>query len=108
VLLRHADVAPDVHAWIGRELGYTPFRLIKQLLISVGANHFVPAERLPGMPDSYVDGAPHTEAAFTFTVGSENRMFLPGGQQLSFAHFASHAPARHRMCTLTGSGTSTR
>jgi hypothetical protein len=104
VLLRHADVAPDVHTWIGRELGYTPFRLIKQLVSSVGAKHVVPAERLPGMPASYVAQPPRTNAAFTFIVGSENRMFLPEGQQLSFAHFASHAPGRHRMCTLDGFG----
>jgi hypothetical protein len=104
VLLRHVDVDRDVHAWIGRELGYTPFRLINQLVTSVGAKHMVPAEALPDMPASYVAQAPKTDAAFTFLVGSENRMFLPEGQQLSFAHFESHAPGRHRMRTLEGFG----
>ncbi len=104
VLLRHANLAPEVHDWLGRELGYAPFKFINQLVKSVGAKHLVPVEALPGMPASYVAQAPETDAAFTFIAGSENRMFLPEGQQLSFAHFASHAPRRHRLHTFEGFG----
>ena len=82
VLWRHANVDPDVHAWMGRELGFAPFRgLLRQLVKSTGKRHIVPAEKLPGMPDSYVDGAPGTDARFTFVVGDENRMFLPAGPE---------------------------
>jgi hypothetical protein len=105
VLLRHKNVEPDVHAWLGRELGYTPFRLIKQLVKSVGAGHVVPATQQPRLPPNYyVAEAPDTTAAFTFLVGSENRMFLPEGQRLTFKHFESHAPDRHRLFTLDGFG----
>jgi hypothetical protein len=104
VLLRHRNIEPDVHAWLGRELGYTPFRLIRQLVKSVGAGHVVAAERLPDMPADYVAKPPDTDAAFTFLVGSENRMFLPEGQRLSFKHFDSHAEGRHRFFTLEGFG----
>lgn len=104
LLLRHQNVEPEVHAWIGRELGYAPFRLINQLVKSVGANHVIPAEELPDLPPSYVARAPQTEAAFTFLVGSENRMFLPEGQHRSFEHFDSYARGRHRVFTLDGFG----
>ena len=90
VLLRHENVEPEVHEWIGRELGYTPFPLIKQLVESVGAGAIVPAEELAPLPRSYVDQAPKTDAAFTFIAGARNRMFLPEGQRLSFKHFDSH------------------
>jgi hypothetical protein len=105
VLLLHENVEPEVHAWLGRELGYTPFRLIDQLVKSVGAGHVVPAKQQPRLPaDYYVADPPETEAAFTFLVGSRNRMFLPEGQQLTFEHFDSHAPGRHRLFPLDGFG----
>ncbi len=105
VLLRHENVEPEVHAWLGRELGYTPFRLIDQLVKSVGAGHLVPAKQQPRLPaDHYVANAPETKAAFTFIVGAKNRMFLPEGQRLTFEHFDSHARGRHRLFTLDGFG----
>ena len=104
VLLRHAQVDRDVHEWLGRELGYSPFGFIRQLIKSVGEGELVPVEELAGMPKSYVAEAPQTDAAFTFVAGSENRMFLPDGQRLSFAHFASHQPGRHRLKVFDGLG----
>lgn len=104
VLLRHAQVDRDVHDWLGRELGYATFGFVNQLVKSVGAGALVPAELLPGMPRSYVAQAPDTEARFTFIAGSENRMFLPEGQKLTFAHFATHAPERHRLHIFEGLG----
>ena len=104
VLLRHENVEPEVHEWIGRELGYTPFPLINQLVDSVGAGAIVPAEELAPLPRSYVDRAPQTDAAFTFIAGAQNRMFLPEGQQLSFEYFDSHQPGRHRVFVLDGFG----
>jgi hypothetical protein len=105
VLWRHANVDGDVHAWMGRELGFAPFRgLLRQLVKSTGKRHIVPAEKLPGMPDSYVDGPPKTDARFTFVVGDENRMFLPAGQKASFEHFDAHAPGRHAFHAFEGMG----
>jgi hypothetical protein len=105
VLWRHANVDRDVHAWMGRELGFAPFRgLLRQLVKSTGKRHIVPAEKLPGMPDSYVDGPPRTDARFTFVVGDENRMFLPAGQKASFEHFDAHAPGRHAFHAFEGMG----
>ena len=105
VLWRHANVDPDVHAWIGRELGFAPFRgLLRQLVKSTGRKHVVRAEALPGMPESYVDGPPRTDARFTFVVGAENRMFLPEGQRASFEHFDAHQPGRHTFHAFDGFG----
>jgi hypothetical protein len=105
VLWRHANVDPDVHAWVGRELGFAPFRgLLRQLAKSTGKRHIVSAETLPEMPESYVAEAPKTDARFTFVVGAENRMFLPEGQQATFKHFDAHAPGRHAFHCLEGIG----
>ncbi len=105
VLWRHANVDPDVHAWIGRELGFAPFRgLLRQLVKSTGRKHLVRAEKLPGMPESYVDAPPRTGARFTFVVGAENRMFLPAGQRATFEHFDAHAPGHHAFHELEGMG----
>lgn len=105
VLWRHANVDHDVHAWIGRELGFAPFRgLLRQLVKSTGRGHVVRAETLPGMPESYVDGPPRTDARFTFVVGAENRMFVPAGQRASFEHFDGHAPGHHAFHAFEGMG----
>ena len=95
LLWRHANLDGDVHAWMGRELGFAPFALLRQLAASTGAGHVVRREELDGMPAGYVDGPPRTDARFTFVVGEENRMFLPDGQRASFEHFDAHAPGRH-------------
>ena len=50
VLLRHAEMDRDVHDWLGRELGYSTFGFIRQLIKSVGAGALVPVEELHGMP----------------------------------------------------------
>jgi hypothetical protein len=105
VLWRHANVAPDVHEWIGRELGFAPFRgLLRQLAKSTGKRHIVRYEDLPGMPEDYVAEPPKTHAHFTFVVGAENRMFLPAGQEATYEHFAAHQPGRHEFCRLDGIG----
>ena len=96
VLLRHSEIDRDVHEWLGRELGYSTFGFVNQLVNSVGAGALVPAQRVEGLPPSYVDGPPDTRAAFTFIYGTENRMFLPEGQRLTFEHFKDHAPVRPR------------
>lgn len=100
LLLRHANVAPDVHSWIGRELGFAPFRFMRQLVRSTGAGHLVRVEELPGLPASYVEGPPRTDARFTFVVGEDNRMFLPAGQRATFEHFDAHAPGRHEFVAV--------
>jgi hypothetical protein len=105
VLWRHANVAPEVHEWIGRELGFAPFRgLLRQLVKSTGARHIVRYEELPGMPENYVARPPATNARFTFLVGAENRMFLPAGQEATYEHFAAHQPGRHEFRRLEGIG----
>ena len=45
VLLRHSEIDRDVHEWLGRELGYSTFGFVNQLVNSVGAGALVPAQR---------------------------------------------------------------
>ena len=104
VLLRHSEIDRDVHEWLGRELGYSTFGFVNQLVNSVGAGALVPAQRVEGLPPSYVDGPPDTRAAFTFIYGTENRMFLPEGQRLTFEHFKDHAPVPPEIAPFEGLG----
>jgi hypothetical protein len=105
VLWRHDNVDPDVHRWMGREIGFAPIPLLRQLTASVGADHMIRYENLPQLPADYVAQPPHPDApTFTFLVGKQNRMFLPQGQRESFEYFDSHQPGRHDFHVFDGVG----
>jgi hypothetical protein len=95
LLWLHANLTPAVHRFLAREFGYVPVRFFRQIHRSISAGHLVPFEPMRGLPESYVDQAPQTDARFTFATGTENRLFLPASQQRSFEHFERFAPGRH-------------
>ena len=59
---------------------------------------------LPGLPSSYVQQAPQTDARFVFLAGEDNRCFLPEGQQRSAEFFARHRPGRDTLHRIRGYG----
>jgi hypothetical protein len=94
VLFRHVDdrgdpwVAPAVHEWAGRELGYTPLTLIGQVAQSSRHGYVVPAQAPPpgapprtGAPAGYLTQPPRTRAQITFIAGDHNNMFRWQGQR---------------------------
>ena len=104
VLLRHANVDDAVHAWSARELGYTPFRLIRQVADSCRYGHIVPAAGAePGTPPSYLRKVAQTATRFTFIAGDQNRMFKPIGQKQA-CEFLRQCGLRADFVTLPGYG----
>jgi hypothetical protein len=92
VLLRHKNLNDSVHAWTARELGYTPFSLIRQVSESCRYGHIVPAKNPhPKTPPSYVASKPKSGATrFTFIGGDHNWMFEAEGQQKTCEFFRSY------------------
>ena len=95
VLFRHVDddgvtpwVADAVHEWSGREVGYTPLSLIRQVAESSRHGYVVPsASPPPGTSPAYVASRPQTEAQITFMAGDHNNMFRWQGQRRAHEFF---------------------
>jgi hypothetical protein len=102
VLYDHSNLDHDTHAWGAREWGFCPVSFFKQMGSCASAGHLVPTGKVPGLPESFVDGKPHTDSRFTFIAGVENRCFLPASQERTFAYFDALAPGRHRLELLPG------
>ena len=90
VLMQHANLDDQVHAWSARELGYTPFSLIRQVAESSRYGRIAAAGRGAGHDrPGYLTRPPLTGAPggihFTLLAGSANRMFDPAGQKLTEA-----------------------
>ena len=90
VLMQHANLDDEVHAWSAREMGYTPFSLIRQVAESSRYGRIVPASRGAGARrdrPSYLASPPRTGGPggihFTLLAGSANRMFDHAGQKLT-------------------------
>jgi hypothetical protein len=118
VLFRHVDdrgdpwVAPAVHEWAGRELGYTPLTLIGQVAESSRHGYVVPAPPaapgatpLPGAPAGYLTQTPRTGAQITFIAGDHNNMFRWQGQRRARDFLDQAAgPGRADFVALPGFG----
>ncbi len=102
VLWRHSNLDHDTHEWGAREWGFCPMSFFKQMAGCAAAGHLVPTGKLPGLPDSLVDGEARTGARFTFIAGAENTCFLAASQERAFAYFDALAPGRHRLHLLPG------
>jgi hypothetical protein len=95
VLFRHVDddgvtpwIAEAVHEWAGREVGYTPLSLIRQVAESSRHGHIVPSgSPPPDTPPAYLASAPETEAQITFMAGDHNNMFRWQGQRRAHEFF---------------------
>jgi hypothetical protein len=95
VLFRHVDddgvtpwVADAVHEWTGREVGYTPLSLIRQVAESSRHGYIVPsASPPPGTPAAYLATRPQTGAQITFMAGDHNNMFRWQGQRRAHEFF---------------------
>ena len=81
-----------------------PFTFFHQMDRSIRAGHLVPVSSLRGLPTSYVDAAPRTDARFVFLAGEDNRCFLPESQQRSFDFFARYRPGRDALHRIRGYG----
>jgi hypothetical protein len=103
-LWSHANLDEATHDWIRGEFAEVPFTFFAQMDRSIRAGHLVPAQPLEGLPSSYVDQAPKTDARFVFLAGEDNRCFAPESQQRSFEFFSRHRPDRDALHRLPGYG----
>jgi len=104
VLLRHANVDDAVHAWSARELGYTPFSLIRQVAASCRHGHIVAsAGAEPRTPAGYLAKVAPTATRFTLIAGDHNRMFKPIGQKQT-SEFLRQCGLQTDFVTLPGYG----
>lgn len=85
-------------AWLGREFGYAPFSIFRQIGRSASAGYLKPATGL--LADDLVEREPPGKTRFTFLVGKRNRFFLPEGQLETHAHFERMQPGRHSKVEL--------
>ncbi|MFL5864812.1 MAG: hypothetical protein ACJ780_29300 [Solirubrobacteraceae bacterium] len=112
VLFRHVDddgapwVSDVVHEWSGREVGYTPLSLIRQVAESSCHGYIVPsASPPPGTPPAYLAGAPKTHAQITFVAGDHNNMFRWQGQHRAKRFFdEAGGPGQADFVVLPGFG----
>jgi hypothetical protein len=112
VLFRHVDgegnpwVADVVHEWTGREVGYTPLSLIRQVAQSTRHGYVVPsASPPPGTPSAYLARPPQTRAQITFIAGDHNNMFRWQGQHRAKRFFDEAArPGQADFVVLPGFG----
>jgi hypothetical protein len=113
VLFRHVDddgvtpwVADAVHEWMGREVGYTPLSLIRQVAESSRHGHVVPsASPPPRTPPAYLTSRPQTDAQITFMAGDHNNMFRWEGQRRAHDFFEDAGrPGQTDFVVLPGFG----
>jgi hypothetical protein len=103
VLLCHANVDDDVHAWTARELGYTPFSLISQVAESSRYGHITPSA-WAFAPSSYVGATPDIRTTrFTFLGCTRDTMFQALGQERS-ARFLDDCGLQADYVALNGYG----
>jgi hypothetical protein len=103
-LWSHANLDDATHDWIRGEFAEVPFTFFHQMDRSIRAGHLVPVSQATGLPSSYVDRAPATDARFVFVAGEDNHCFLPESQQRSFDFFARHRPGRDSLHRVRGYG----
>ena len=103
-LWSHENLSDEVHAWITGEFAEVPFRFFAQMMRSVVRGHLVPDDPATGVPVNVVARPPQTDARFVLLAGKENKCFLPGGQERTFAFLDGHHPGYHRLHVLPGYG----
>lgn len=103
-LWRHENLDDATHAWISGEFADVPMTFFRQMHRSVKAGHLVPVGEVKGLPTSFVDAAPQTNARFVFLAGEKNRCFLPESQRRSFDHFQRYRPGKDSFHLLRGYG----
>ena len=108
VLWRHDLLSPEVHRWLSRDWGFSPFSFFEQMARCARHERLVPVSGIPSLPADLAVASPRTDAAFTLLAGERNRCFLPESQRRSYEHFRAAAlaagrdPGRHALHVLPG------
>lgn len=102
-LWRHENLNRETHdTFITGEFGHVPLSFFKQMSRCVSEGRMVRYEELSGLPTDFADGAPKTDARFSFFAGEHNLCFLPDSQKQSHAYLNALAPGKHTLHVLPG------
>jgi alpha/beta hydrolase fold len=99
-LWSHDNLNDQTHDWLREEFGRAPMTFFAQMAECVRRGHMVSVAGLDGLPGSYVDRAPETDARFVFLAGLRNRCFLPESQGRTWEFFDHYRPGYDRLYVL--------
>ncbi|HEY0757844.1 MAG TPA: hypothetical protein VGD59_01165 [Acidisarcina sp.] len=103
-LWSHANLNEDTHEWLRREFAKVPVSFFAQMVKCVHSGHLVAVDGLPQLPRDFLQGAPQTDARFSFFAGMNNHCFLPESQSRTFDYFDQHTRNRHTLHLLPNYG----
>lgn len=102
VLWKHENLDQASHRWVSREFGYAPYSFHTQIGRSARRGHLVPMSGRPEIPADLTAERLPDDARWTLLAGTDNRCFLPSGQQRTAEHFKAQQPGRHTFVPLAG------
>jgi hypothetical protein len=91
-LWSHRNLNDATHDWLRGEFGEAPMSFFEQAARCIEAGHVVPMNELPGLPRSYVEGPPRTDARFALITGAENGCWSPESQRRTHAFLTASRP----------------
>jgi pimeloyl-ACP methyl ester carboxylesterase len=103
-LWSHDNLNDETHEWMRHEFGFCPISFYLQMSRCLQAGYLVPVDGLPGLPQSFVDRPPATDARFALFAGANNRCFLPAGQERTYGYLDAQRPNYHSLHVLPGYG----
>lgn len=103
-LWSHDNLDDATHEWIRHEFAEVPMTFFAQMNRCIRAGHLVPVSERPGLPSSYVNQAPQTDARFVLLAGEDNKCFRPESQARTFDFLERHRPGRDTLHVLKGYG----
>jgi hypothetical protein len=102
-LWSHRNLDDATHDWLRGEFGEAPMTFFQQAARCIGAGHVVSVKQLPGLPNSYIDDPPKTEARFALITGAENGCWAPESQRRTYAFLTQSRPqAGHTLHIFPG------
>lgn len=91
-LWSHEHLNDATHEWLKDEFAQVPLTFFEQMAKCVDAGHLISVEGKPGLPGSFVEREPQTNARFALFAGEENRCFLAESQRKTFDFLRKHRP----------------
>ncbi len=103
-LWSHDNLDDATHDWIRGEFAEVPMTFFAQMNKCIRAGHLVAVSERDGLPSSYVDQAPQTDARIVLLAGEDNLCFLPESQARTFEFLEQHRPGRDALHRIKGYG----
>ena len=103
-LWRHENLNEATHEWIRGEFAEVPMSFFAQMAACVEAGQLVSVTKRPGLPSSYAESAPRTDARFALFAGAWNLCFLPESQERTFEFLQRHRAGQDTLHVLPDYG----